>query len=180
MSYIIRPTIHNVVTTASLEQKVKVTRFVKIPCCTYDEAIYGGRCGYVKTPDMTGRVTVFFSGKMISVGAKSIKSSIEQLNQAKFLLVQKKMVKDILLKPMVRNIVATATFGKTIPVDIISTKITGAIYDPETFPGMILRGVHDTSLVFSSGKIVITGTKSASQLNTSAFELIQRLNGFLK
>ena len=171
-----KPKIRNVVCTANLEQRVNITRLAELPCGIYDEAIYGGRCGYVKTPEMDGRVTVFPSGKMISVGGKSIKKGIEQLNHAKFYLVQQDMIRDVVLVPTIRNIVATVGFGKNIPIDIVSTKISGAIYDPETFPGMIIRGVNSCSfLVFASGKIVITGARSADELHTASFDIIQRL-----
>ncbi len=177
----LKPKIHNVVCTADLKQKVDILKFVKIPCCIYDEAIYGGRCGYVKIPEMDGRVTIFLSGKMISVGAKSIKRAKEQLNQSKFHLLEHNMIKNVTLSTKIRNIVATVTTGKAIPIDIISTKMDGVVYDPETFPGMIVKGLDSCScLVFASGKIVIIGAKSANELNTASFEIIQRLNGLLK
>ena len=167
--------------TADLEQKVNITKFVKMPCGIYDEAIYGGRCGYVKMPEMDGRVTIFPSGKMISVGAKSIKRAKDQLNQSKFHMLQYNLIKDTVLSAKVRNIVATVSTGEAMPIDIISTKIPGAIYDPETFPGMIIKGLDSCSfLVFASGKIVIAGAKSVNELNTVAFEMVQRLNGLLK
>ncbi len=167
--------------TADLKQRVNISEFVKMPCGIYDEAIYGGRCGYVKMPEMDGRVTIFSSGKMISVGAKSIKRAKDQLNQSKFYMLQYNMIKNTVLSAKIRNIVATVATGKTIPIDIISTKIPGASYDPEIFPGMIIKGVNSCScLVFASGKIVIAGAKSVNELNTTAFEMVQRLNGLLK
>jgi len=177
----IKPKIRNVVCTASLEQSVDVTKLSELPCGIYDEAIYGGKCGYVKTPEMDGRVTVFPSGKMISVGGRSIEKSKEQINHAKFYLVQEKMIEDTVLTCTVRNIVATVDIGHTVPIDVLSTKIRGAIYDPETFPGMIVKGVRGGScLVFASGKIVIAGARSADELHTASFEIIKRLNGRLR
>lgn len=176
----IRPKIRNVVSTANLEQKVSITMLAKIPCGIYDEAIYGGRCGYVKTPEMDGRVTVFPSGKMISVGGKSIEKAGEQLNHAKFHMVQNKMIKDTAITSRVRNIVATVEIGKNVPIDVLSASMPGSIYDPETFPGMIVKGADRASyLVFASGKIVITGAKSVNELRTASFDMIQRLNVLL-
>ncbi len=71
----VKAKVNNVVCTASLEQTVDVTRMADLSCGIYDQAIYGGRCGYVKMPDMKGRVTVFPSGKMISVGHTISKQS---------------------------------------------------------------------------------------------------------
>ena len=175
-----KPKISNVVCTADLRQDVSMKKLSKIPCGIYDEAIYGGRCGYVKTPEMDGRVTVFPSGKMISVGGKSIKKSIEQLNHTKFLLVQEKMIDEIKLEPQTRNIVATLDMNQHIPIDLLSSRISSSSYDPETFPALILKGLNSCSfLIFASGKIVLTGAKSINETNNSLFELLQKLNKFI-
>ena len=129
-----KPKIRNVVCTADLKQDISMKKLSKIPCGIYDEAIYGGRCGYVKTPEMDGRVTVFPSGKMISVGGRSVKRAAEQLNHAKFLLVREGMADDTRLAPRIRNIVATLDVGQSIPIDKVSPKIAGASYDPRRFP----------------------------------------------
>ena len=172
----IKPKIRNVVSTANLNQKVDITRLADVPYGIYDNSIYRGRCGYIKTPEMGGRVTVFASGKMISVGGKSIKKSKEQLNHAKFYLVQNKLIKDVTLSVEIRNIVATLGAGKNIRIDTLSEKIPGAVYDPETFPAMILKGLESCRyLVFASGKIVIASTRTMDELHTASFEIIQRL-----
>ena len=62
--------IRNVVTTADLVQDVDITKFVEFPWGIYDLTYYGGRCGYIKDKLIQGRVTVFKSGKIISVGAR--------------------------------------------------------------------------------------------------------------
>ncbi len=176
-----KPKIRNVVCTADLKQNVNVPKLSKLSCGIYDQAIYGGRCGYVKTPDMEGKVTIFPSGKMISVGAKSTTNAVKQLNHAKFLLVQEKLISDIKLKPNIRNIVATIDVGHIIPIDKLSLSISGSIYEPETFPALIVKGLDSCSfLVFASGKIVIVGAKSVKETNTSSFELLQKLNSFMK
>ena len=172
-----KPVVKNVVCTANLEQKVDVIKLSKLPCGIYDQAIYGGRCGYIKTPEMDGRVTIFPSGKMISVGGKSVKKAIEQLNHAKFYLVQQNMIKDTKIVPVIQNVVATIDVGQKLPIEKLSKKISGSIYDPETFPGIILKGLHSCNfLIFASGKIVSTGAKSLEEVSSSSFELLQKLN----
>ena len=171
-----KPKIRNVVCTASLGQGVDVARFTTMPCGIYDLEIYGGRCGYIKTPEMEGRVTVFPSGKMISIGSKSVTKAVRQLNHAKFVMVQEGMIRDAKIRPIIRNIVSTLDLGEAIPIDKISPRIPGSVYDPESFPAMILKGLGSCSfLVFASGKIVITGAKSVSEANVQSFELVQRL-----
>jgi len=177
----IKPKIRNVVCTASLEQSVDVTKLSELPCGIYDEAIYGGKCGYVKTPEMDGRVTVFPSGKMISIGGRSVEKAVEQLNHAKFFLVRERLILDTKLKPVVRNIVSTLDAGHVIPIDLISSKIPGSIYEPESFPALIMKGLDSCSfLVFASGKIVVSGAKSVKEVNISSFELMQRISRMMK
>jgi len=177
----INPKIRNVVCTANLEQKVDIIKLAGLACGIYDQNIYGGRCGYVKTPEMDGRVTIFPSGKMISLGGKSITKAIQQLNHAKFFLVRENMIQDTILTPKIRNIVATIDLKQKLPIENISSKIAGAMYDPETFPGLIMKGLHSCNfLIFASGKIVITGAKSMEEASSSLFELLQKLNNFLK
>ena len=173
------PKIRNVVCTANLEQKVDIVKLSRIACGIYDEAIYGGRCGYIKTPDMDGRVTIFASGKMISIGGKSIKMAIDQLNQAKFFLVKEKMINEMQIIPKIQNIVATIDVGQLLPIKKLASKLPGAVYDPDTFAGLILMGLEsNTFLIFASGKIVSTGCKSSEEVSRTSFELLQKIKKF--
>ncbi len=62
----------------------------------------------------------------------------------------------------VENVVVFVSFGMKIPLDVISNKLEGAEYAPESFPGVIYRikEPRAATLIFSSGKIVCTGTRS--------------------
>ena len=82
----ISPKIRNIICTSDLKQIIDISKFINFPWGIYDEVTYGGRCGYVKTPDIKGKVTIFLSGKMISLGANSLKTSYQQLETAKFCL----------------------------------------------------------------------------------------------
>jgi len=176
----IRPEIRNVVCTANLGQRVDIAKLSVLACGIFDEAIYGGRCGYIKTPGMEGRVSIFPSGKMISVGGKSVRSAINQLNQAKFFLVKAKMIKETKIVSKIQNIVATIDLCQRIPIEKLASKISGAVYKPKTFPGLLLRGMASCNFsIFSSGKIVTTGSKSMEEINRSSFEMLQKISKFL-
>jgi len=61
----------NVVATATLNQCMdfsKLNQFVEI---THNLHTYQGRVAYFKASKMEGKVSIFKSGKMISVGTKS-------------------------------------------------------------------------------------------------------------
>lgn len=167
--------ISNVVSTADLKQKINIEKLNDFPWGIYDQISYNGICGYVKTPEMKGRVTIFASGKMISIGSKSIQDSMDKLNQVKFLLVNENIAKDIVLEPIVRNIISTMDIHKIIDLKKLAKKIPNSVYEPDLFAGLrykIKEGL--TALVFSSGKIVLAGGKSIQEINNSC-SLIKKI-----
>jgi len=66
----------------------------------------------------------------------------------------------------VQNIVATTSLGKPIPLTKLARVQSNTEYNPEQFPGLVLRIKKPKSavLVFSSGNLVCTGTKSVAQV----------------
>jgi transcription initiation factor TFIID TATA-box-binding protein len=77
----------------------------------------------------------------------------------------------------VQNIVATASLGKPVPLTKLAKTNPNTEYNPETFPGLVLRVKEPKSavLVFSSGNLVCTGTKSTTQVNRVIQEVIRQL-----
>jgi transcription initiation factor TFIID TATA-box-binding protein len=128
----------------------------------HDPEIYGGRVAYFRSPKFSGEVTVFASGKMISVGGKSEAEASRALELAKEYLIKRGFVKQANLEKKTQNIVVVVDFGHRIDLEALA-KDHRMVYEPEQFPGGILRmGKHlgVTALVYSSGKAVIAGIKS--------------------
>ncbi|PIU75656.1 TATA-box-binding protein [Candidatus Pacearchaeota archaeon CG06_land_8_20_14_3_00_35_12] len=77
----------------------------------------------------------------------------------------------------VQNIVATASFGKPIPLVKLARSQPNTEYNPEQFPGLVLRVKKPKSavLVFSSGNLVCTGTKSTGQVREVISSVIRQL-----
>jgi len=77
----------------------------------------------------------------------------------------------------VQNIVATTSLGKPIPLTKLARTQDNTTYNPETFPGLILRVKKPKSavLVFSSGNLVCTGTKSLAQVKEVVRQVIKQL-----
>jgi|GEM_PF-5625541 len=65
--------ISNVVSTADLKQKIDIASFNSYKFLSANLNHY--RCGYIKDNTMVGRVSAFASGKLISVGTKSLTTS---------------------------------------------------------------------------------------------------------
>ena len=129
---------------------------------------------------MRGRVTVFLSGKMISTGADGVSQSLKQLNQVKTLLLEAGLIQDVVLHPIVQNILATLDLGSRLDFSVVLQNVSSYIYEPETFPGIIYRTFNGlTALIFNSGKIVIAGSKSEQELQDTAKDLRFKLTKFI-
>jgi len=77
----------------------------------------------------------------------------------------------------VQNIVATTSLGKPISLTKLARTQSNTEYNPETFPGLILRIKKPKSavLVFTSGNLVCTGTKSIQQVKQVIDLVIKQL-----
>ncbi len=84
------------------------------------------------------------------------------------------MAKDSL---KIQNIVATTSLGKDVPLTKLAKTLSNTEYNPEQFPGLVLRVKKPKSavLVFSSGNLVCTGTKSIAQVKEVIQEVIRQL-----
>jgi len=73
-------------------------------------------------------------------------------------------------KPELQNIVSTANLGTPLDLVKIALNCRNAEYNPRRFAAVIIR-IRDpktTALIFSSGKMVITGAKSEEKSEQAA------------
>jgi transcription initiation factor TFIID TATA-box-binding protein len=77
----------------------------------------------------------------------------------------------------VQNIVATTSLGKPISLTKLARAHSNTEYNPEQFPGLVLRVQKPKSavLVFSSGNLVCTGTKSVAQVKEVISVVIKQI-----
>ena len=77
----------------------------------------------------------------------------------------------------VQNIVATTSLGKPVSLTKLARTQTNTEYNPEQFPGLVLRIQKPKSavLVFSSGNLVCTGTKSVAQVKEVIDAVIKQI-----
>ena len=77
----------------------------------------------------------------------------------------------------IQNIVATTSLEKPIPLTKLARTQPNTEYNPETFPGLVLRIKEPKSavLVFSSGNLVCTGTKSVAQVRKVITAVVKQL-----
>ena len=73
----------------------------------------------------------------------------------------------------IENVVASVTLDQRIDLKKILEKFPHTEYDPKRFPGLIykLKKPKTAILVFSSGKMVVTGAKAEK----AAYEAVKRI-----
>jgi transcription initiation factor TFIID TATA-box-binding protein len=87
------------------------------------------------------------------------------------------MIKEKIQTPKIENIVASGSIADTIDLGMISTKVENCELNSKRFPGAVFR-IKDPKiaiLIFSSGKVVITGVKVPGDLNRGLDILIQKM-----
>ncbi len=79
----------------------------------------------------------------------------------------------------IENVVATVTVDLTEKIDLktIAMKFDDVEYNPERFPGLIMRidKPKATILVFSTGKMVVTGLREAAEAPEVVDKVIKRI-----
>lgn len=75
------------------------------------------------------------------------------------------------------NIVVSASLGHDIPLEKMAATLSNTEYNPEQFPGLVIR-IKDpktSALIFSSGNIVCTGARSLEKVDESIQKIIESL-----
>ncbi|KAJ4461224.1 putative TATA-box-binding protein [Paratrimastix pyriformis] len=84
--------------------------------------------------------------------------------------------------PVLQNVVATVNLGTKLDLKNIALRAKNAEYNPKRFAAVIMRirEPKTTALIFSSGKIVVTGAKSEdhSKLAAKKYALILKKLGY--
>jgi transcription initiation factor TFIID TATA-box-binding protein len=163
----------NVVATANLNQEIDFEKLREEPEVFHDSDVYGGRVAYYKDNNMQGRVSIFCSGKLISVGTRNEEQAWKELEYVAKSLTEKGLINQFTLAPKTQNIVVSGDLGKAVDFEKLIQN-PNVVYEPEQFPASIVHLLHPykaTVLVFASGKIVINGLKTSSQIEQVVEEL---------
>jgi len=85
--------------------------------------------------------------------------------------------KDTKKKIRIVNIVVSTGLEKDIPLEKMAARLPNTEYNPEQFPGLVLRikGPKTSALIFSSGKVVCTGARTLEEVDRSIQSIIKSL-----
>lgn len=96
---------------------------------------------------------------------------------SKNIMPEKNKANDIEYK--IENVVATVTVEITEKIDLIliARKLADVEYNPERFPGLVMRiqKPRATFLIFSTGKMVVTGLRKASQAENAVSQAVKNI-----
>ncbi|MFW9784198.1 MAG: TATA-box-binding protein [Candidatus Heimdallarchaeota archaeon] len=157
--------IQNIVVKSSLNTRKELDLKVlnaKLDNTQYSSSRFPGLFARFNHPRCV--IIIFRNGKLILTGLKSSKYidlTIERLILQLNKLLPEKLNRDYIISEIV-NIVVTANLFKEINLDSAALKLNNAIYEPEVFPGLVYNSknpVKSVFLIFSTGKIVLTGVK---------------------
>ncbi|MCS7111560.1 MAG: TATA-box-binding protein [Ignisphaera sp.] len=168
--------VENIVATVSIEQNIDLDYLDKVlPNVEYDPDQFPGLVLRLDSPKVTA--LVFRSGRMVVTGAKSTPDLIKAVKKIVKMLIKYDV--PITSKPriQIQNIVASANLGAEIMLEKVAFLLENTMYEPEQFPGLIYRltDPHVVLLIFSSGKMVITGAKSEDEVFLSVRNVFLKL-----
>jgi transcription initiation factor TFIID TATA-box-binding protein len=83
------------------------------------------------------------------------------------------MKRDFKIK--IENVVASTQIGENIDLNKIAREVKDAEYKPKQFPGLVLRTKEPkaAALVFRSGKVVCTGSKSVEDARRAVKQVVR-------
>jgi len=176
--------VQNVVASAALKHGIDIKAIYQaFPETEYRPEVFPGLVFRLKRPKTV--TLIFASGKMVCTGAKSEKDSIRALKKIVSMLKKKNIVILGRLEIEIQNIVASANLDGSIDlvkfyVESGSEMGGGVMYEPEQFPGLIYRMKEPKAviLVFSSGKLVCTGTKKEADVYRAVEKIRQKLEEY--
>ncbi len=168
--------IENIVATVTLHQELDLNYISReIPGVSYQPEEFPGLILRLQNPRLTA--LIFGSGKMVVTGAKSVNQLIRGFKRILRMLARHGIV--IRQKPSVhiQNIVASANLGVEVDLEKAAELLENSMYEPEQFPGLIYRMTDPNVvlLIFSSGKMVITGAKSEENVKRAVEKIYKTL-----
>ncbi len=168
--------VENVVASGRLEQHLDLELiYGSLPGARYNPQRFPGLFFNMKKPKSL--LVLFNSGKMISMGTRSIRQAKTAIINAVKELRSMGMI--ILGNPKIeiQNMVACADLKTRIDLEDMASNLRRTIYEPENFPGLIyiMDEPKVTLLVFTNGKVVCAGAKTEDDIHKAVAKIHKTL-----
>jgi transcription initiation factor TFIID TATA-box-binding protein len=177
----IKPTfkIENIVASSELGLELDLyTIAYKLHDVEYEPEQFPGAILKLKEPKTS--LLLFKNGKIICAGGKNereVGAAIEKTMQ--MLIKYSKITPPKNFKPkfIIQNIVASAALGVELDLYGIASEVPDVEYEPEQFPGAILKfqSPKTSLLLFKNGKIICTGGRSEADVSAALHQAAKLL-----
>ena len=165
--------VENVVASIDLHGEIDVEKVAnELESVRYNPSVFPGAVYKMESFGVT--FLIFYSGKLVCTGAKSVETIRKATEELKRTLEVMGMTfrgdPDI----QVQNIVAAGDLGfGTLDLDIVALTLPNVEYEPEIFPGVVyrVRNSRMTILIFNSGKVVVSGARTEEDIRRAVEEL---------
>jgi len=173
--------IENVVASSAIDQEINLGALVAdLESAEYEPENFPGLVYHLRHLDVT--VLIFRSGKIVCTGATNvgdartaIENVFDDMNELGIDVSQSTKIE-------IQNIVSTGDLGQTLNLSAIAIGLglKHIEYEPEQFPGLVyrLKELDVVALLFSSGRLVITGCKRPTDAEQALDEIEDRLAEF--
>ena len=172
------PKIENIVASGSIADFIDLEIIsAKMENCDLNKKRFPGAVLRLQNPKIA--VLIFSSGKVVITGGKSL----EDLVRGQDILMQKMKEAGVICHNTpdvaVTNMVCSYDLGTKINLNkvVMTLSLESIEYEPEQFPGLVYR-ISDpkiVALLFSSGKIILTGGKTMEDVERGVAFLEQKL-----
>ncbi len=168
--------IENIVATVSIDQNIDLEEVErKLNNVEYRPERFPGLIFRLDEPRVTA--LIFKSGKMVVTGAKSTQELIKAVKKIFYILKKHGIVGNVKPRIQIQNIVASANLNVEVHLEKAAYLLENSMYEPEQFPGLIYRLDYPrvVLLLFSSGKMVVTGAKKEKEVKHAVEKVFQEL-----
>jgi len=174
--------IENIVASGAIADFIDLAEVAKkVDHCELNTKRFPGAVFRIKEPKSAS--LIFSSGKVVLTGIRNTEALatglaiiVRSLKEAGVETYEEPRV-------VVTNIVCSYDIGKYINLNrvVITLNLENIEYEPEQFPGLVYR-IHDpkiVALLFSSGKIILTGGKNIEDIKRGLDLLEQKLESIM-
>jgi len=174
--------IENIVASGTIADSVDLVELSnKVKNCELNKKRFAGAVYRITEPKLAS--LIFSSGKIVLTGSRNTKALtdglaiiVKSLNEAGIETLKEPKV-------AITNMVCSYDLGKYINLNkvAVTLNVENIEYEPEQFPGLVYR-IKDPKivvLIFSSGKIILTGGKNLEGIKKGIDVLEQKLESIL-
>jgi len=172
--------IENIVASGSIADTIDLEMISdRLKSCKLNKSKFPGAVYHIEKPKSAA--LIFASGRIVITGNRNLndvgiclQTILNNFKEAGIICLDMPQVK-------VTNIVCSYNFGKAINLNKIMISLLDhecIEYEPEVFPGLVFR-ISDPKVVFllfSSGKIIITGGKNMDDIKTGLTLIREKLS----